>query len=38
MVVVMDLAMPVMDGIQATRLILRRTPHLAILMLSVNGE
>ena len=37
-VVVMDLAMPVMDGIQATRLILRHTPHPAILMLSVNDD
>lgn len=37
-VVVMDLAMPVMDGIQATKLILRHTPHPAILMLSVNDE
>jgi len=34
-VVVMDLAMPVMDGIQATRRILARHPATAILMLSM---
>jgi DNA-binding NarL/FixJ family response regulator len=37
-VVVMDLAMPVMDGIQATRDILRLAPPTAILMLSMSTE
>ncbi len=37
-VVVMDLAMPVMDGIQATRHILRLAPATAILMLSTSTE
>ena len=37
-VVVMDVAMPLMDGIQATRLILRLAPATAILMLSMNAE
>ena len=37
-VVVMDLAMPIMDGIQATRHILRLAPATAILMLSMNAE
>jgi DNA-binding NarL/FixJ family response regulator len=37
-VVVMDLAMPVMDGIQAARQILRLAPATAILMLSMSAE
>ncbi len=37
-VVVIDLAMPVMDGIQATKLISRQTPQPAILMLSMSDE
>jgi DNA-binding NarL/FixJ family response regulator len=37
-VVVMDIAMPLMDGIQATRNILRLAPATAILMLSMNAE
>jgi DNA-binding NarL/FixJ family response regulator len=37
-VVVMDIAMPLMDGIQATRHILRLAPATAILMLSMNAE
>lgn len=37
-VVVMDVSMPVMDGIQATRRILERNPAAAILMLSLNGS
>src|ERR1039458_8037515 len=37
-VVVMDVIMPLMDGIQATRLILRLAPATAILMLSMNAE
>jgi len=37
-VVVMDLAMPEMDGIQATAQILRRQPEIAILMLSMYSE
>jgi len=37
-VVVMDLAMPLMDGIQATRHILRLAPATAILMLSLNAD
>ena len=37
-VVVMDLAMPIMDGIQAARHILRLAPATAILMLSMNAE
>jgi DNA-binding NarL/FixJ family response regulator len=37
-VVVMDLAMPLMDGIQATRHILRLAPATAILMLSMSAE
>jgi DNA-binding NarL/FixJ family response regulator len=37
-VVVMDLAMPVMDGIQAARHILRQAPATAILMLSMSAE
>lgn len=37
-VVVMDLAMPVMDGIQAARCILRLAPDTAILMLSMSSE
>ncbi|MFZ0934130.1 MAG: response regulator transcription factor [Bryobacteraceae bacterium] len=37
-VVVMDLAMPVMDGIQAARHILRLAPATAILMLSMSAD
>jgi DNA-binding NarL/FixJ family response regulator len=37
-VVVMDLAMPLMDGIQATRHILRLAPATAILMLSMDAD
>jgi DNA-binding NarL/FixJ family response regulator len=37
-VIVIYLAMPLMDGIQATRLILRLAPATAILMLSMNAE
>ena len=37
-VVVMDIAMPLMDGIQATMHILRLAPATAILMLSMNAE
>ena len=37
-VIVMDIAMPLMDGIQATRHILRLAPAAAILMLSMNAE
>ena len=37
-VIVMDIAMPLMDGIQATRHILRLAPATAILMLSMNAE
>ena len=37
-VVVMDLAMPLMDGIQAARHILRLAPATAILMLSMSAE
>lgn len=37
-VVVMDVAMPVMDGIEATRRILRHAPQTAILMLSMNSD
>ena len=37
-VVVMDLAMPVMDGIQAAKHILRLAPATAILMLSMSAE
>ena len=37
-VIVMDIAMPLMDGIQATRNILRLAPATAILMLSMNAE
>src|SRR5674476_1686642 len=36
-VVVMDVAMPIMDGIQAARHILRLAPATAILMLSMNA-
>ena len=37
-VIVMDVAMPVMDGIQAARQILRLAPATAILMLSMSAE
>jgi DNA-binding NarL/FixJ family response regulator len=37
-VIVMDLAMPIMDGIQAARHILRLAPETAILMLSMSAE
>lgn len=37
-VVVMDLAMPVMDGIQATRRMLARNPATAVLILSMNSQ
>jgi DNA-binding NarL/FixJ family response regulator len=37
-VVVMDLAMPLMDGIQATRHILQLAPGTAILMLSMDAD
>jgi DNA-binding NarL/FixJ family response regulator len=37
-VVVMDLEMPIMDGIQAARHILRLAPATAILMLSMSAE
>src|ERR1017187_345751 len=37
-VVVMDLAMPLMDGIQATRHILRLAPATAILILSMDAD
>jgi len=37
-VVVMDFAMPVMDGVQAARRILRLAPATAILMLSMSAE
>lgn len=37
-VVVMDLAMPVMDGIEAAKHILRLAPATAILILSMNAE
>jgi DNA-binding NarL/FixJ family response regulator len=37
-VIVMDLAMPELDGIQATTEILKRLPHTAILILSMYSE
>jgi DNA-binding NarL/FixJ family response regulator len=37
-VVVMDMAMPGMDGLEATRLIVSRLPGTAVLMLSMYGE
>ena len=37
-VVVMDIAMPKMDGIAATRLIKTNFPHIAVLGLSVNTQ
>jgi len=37
-VVVMDLAMPVMDGIQATRRMLARDPATAVLILSMDSR
>ena len=37
-VIVMDLAMPLMDGIQATRHILRLAPATVILMLSMDAD
>ena len=37
-VVVMDFAMPLMDGVEATRRILEFAPRTAVLMLSMNSE
>ena len=37
-VVLMDLMMPVMDGLQATREILRLAPETAVLMVSMNAD
>ena len=37
-VVVMDLTMPVMDGIQAARRMLARNPDIAVLILSMNSQ
>jgi DNA-binding NarL/FixJ family response regulator len=37
-VVVMDLAMPVMDGLAATREIVSRAPGTVVLMLSLNAQ
>jgi len=37
-IVVMDLAMPVMDGIQATRRMLAQNPGTAVLILSMNAQ
>lgn len=37
-VVVMDLAMPLMDGVEATRQILEFAPETAVLMISMNSE
>ncbi len=37
-VVVMDLAMPLMDGVEATRHILEFAPETAVLMLSMDSE
>lgn len=37
-VVVMDLAMPVMDGIQATRRMVVQNPDAAVLILSMNSQ
>jgi len=34
----MDLAMPLMDGVEATRRILEFAPETAVLMLSMNSE
>ena len=37
-VIVMDCALPQMNGIEATRRILARSPHIAVLMLSMHSE
>jgi DNA-binding NarL/FixJ family response regulator len=37
-VVIMDLTMPVMNGIEATRRILAQTPHVAVLVVSMAGD
>lgn len=37
-VVIMDLAMPVMNGIEATRRILAQTPHVAVLVVSMADD
>jgi DNA-binding NarL/FixJ family response regulator len=37
-VVVMDVAMPVMDGIQATRRMLEENPRTAVLILSIDSQ
>ena len=37
-VIVMDCALPQMNGIEATRRILAKSPHIAVLMLSMHSE
>ena len=37
-VIVMDCALPQMNGIEATRRILAKSPHISILMLSMHSE
>jgi DNA-binding NarL/FixJ family response regulator len=37
-VVVMDLSMPVMDGVEATRQIVRLAPQTAVLMISMSSD